>query len=217
MAAEGPREGKGKPAEGSVSGLLSRMAADPPPNGKLTLNELLERAGGRGPAFLMLFLTLLSMIFSVVPGVSTVLSVPLFLLSWQLLLGRPRLALPGWVGRRTLDHMVLVQGLHTRLHYVRRVERILRPRLGFFCGGLSLRLIGLASLFCTLVLAAPLPGLNFPPTLAVFLMALGLLGRDGLVVLAGLVVALLVALTLVVLAIFVPEALSQLWQLLGLA
>lgn len=219
MAAGGPRDGDahedgGAQAE-SVTQLLGRMAADPPPDGKLSLNALLERAGRRGPAFLMLFLTLLSMIFSVVPGVSTVLALPLLLLSWQILLGRRKLSLPGWVGRRSLDHMVLAQGLHARLHYVQRVERFLRPRLTFLCAGPSLRLVGLASLFCTLVLAAPLPGLNFPPTLAVFLMALGLLGQDGLLVLAGFVVALLVALTLVALAIFVPEALNQLWQLLG--
>lgn len=207
-------EGRGVP-RGAFSQLLAGLAVDPPADGKLSFDSLMERAGKGGPAFLMLFLCLLSMIFSVVPGVSTVIGLPLLLLSWQMALGRARLSLPKWLGRRTLDHTTLVQGLMRRLELVHRIERFVRPRLGFLCRGGALRLIGLTGVVCAVVLSLPIPLMNFPPTLAVFLMALGILGGDGVMVLAGLLLAAGVVVTLVLVAFLVPEMLAGVWDLLG--
>lgn len=207
--------GASESRKGAVSQLLTGLVADPPPDGKLTLDQLMQLAGSRGPAFLMLFLCLLSMIFSIVPGVSTVIGLPLLLLSGQMALGREKLKLPRWLGRKALDHTTLVQGLMKRLELVHRIERLIKPRLGVLCHGGPLRFVGLVGVICAIVLSLPIPLMNFPPTLAVFLMALGVLGGDGLVVLSGIVVAGLVVATIVVLAILVPEALAGVWDLLG--
>ena len=50
-------------------------------------------------------------------------------------------------------------------------------------------LIGLASLLLAVVLVLPIPLGNVWPTLAISLLALGVLGRDGVWVLAGIGVA----------------------------
>lgn len=208
-------EGAIENGRGAVSQLLTGLVAKPPPDGKMSLDYLMKVAGSRGPAFLMLFLCLLSMIFSIVPGVSTVIGLPLLLLSGQMAMGRANLSLPRWLGRKTLDHTTLAQGMLKHLELVHRIERLIRPRLGALCRGGLLRLVGLVGVVCAVVLSLPIPLMNFPPTLAVFLMALGVLGGDGLLVLSGMVVAGLVVATLVVLAILVPEALAGVWQLLG--
>ncbi len=200
---------------GRVSDLLSGLVKTPPPGGKLSLDDLMARAGHRGAAFLMLFLCLLSMIFSIVPGVSTVIGLPLLLLSGQMALGRKTLKLPKWLGRKSLDYTTLAQGLSKRLRLVHRVERIIKPRLGFLCHGGALRLIGAIGVICAVVLSLPIPLMNFPPTLAVFLMALGVMGGDGLIVLAGMLLAVAVVATLVLLAFLVPDALAGVWDLLG--
>lgn len=207
--------GASESKEGAVSRLLNGLVAEPPPDGKLTLDQLMQIAGSRGPAFLMLFLCLLSMIFSIVPGVSTVIGLPLLLLCGQMAMGREKLTLPRWLGRKALDHTTLVQGLMKRLELVHRIERLVKPRMGIFCRGGLLRLVGVVGVICAVVLSLPIPLMNFPPTLAVFLMALGVLGGDGLIVLSGIVVAGLVVATLVILAILVPEALAGVWDLLG--
>jgi len=201
---------------GAVSQLLTGLVERPPANGKLSLEDLLRMAGSRGPAFLMLFLCLLSMIFSIVPGVSTVIGLPLLLLSAQMAMGRAKLTLPKWLGRKSLDHTTLVQGMLKRLELVHRIERFVKPRLGIFCRGPSLRMIGVVGVICAVVLSLPIPLMNFPPTLAVFLMALGVLGGDGLLVLSGMILAFAVVASLVVLAILVPEALAGVWHMLGL-
>ena len=210
MAGAGPND------QSAVSQLLTGLVGSPPPDGKLSLNDLLTRAGSRGPAFLLLFLCLLSMIFSIVPGVSTVIGLPLLLISGQLALGRTKFTLPTWLGRRTLDHTTLAQGMLKRLELLRRLERVVKPRLGGLCHGRALRLVGVIGVLSSLVLSLPIPLMNFPPTLAVFLMALGILGGDGLFVLAGMALALAVLATLVLLGFLVPEVLAGVWDLLGL-
>jgi hypothetical protein len=196
----------------SLATLISQLAAERPVDGRVRLDELMERAGPRGPAFLMLFLCILSMIFSIVPGFSTLVGLPLLFLCWQMALGRKQLRLPEWLGRRTLDHDTLIGGMEKRLDYVRRAERILRPRLTLFCSRQFLRLVGLIGVICAIVLSLPIPLMNFPPTLAVFLMALGVLGKDGVFVLSGLIVAFLVVGTLVGIAIAAPHLLEEGWM-----
>lgn len=198
-----------------LSDLLGRMVGEPREDGRLSLEELMTRAGRRGPAFLMLFLCLLSMIFSVVPGFSTLVGLPLLILSAQMALGRRRLGLPGWLGRRSFDQKLLAQGLYRRMALVQRFERLVRPRLKLLCTRPFHRVMGIVGTLCAIVLSLPIPLMNFPPTLAVFLMALGVLTRDGAMVLAGLLLAVLLLGGLVVVAIFIPDALAELWSLLG--
>lgn len=200
------------PADDSLASLISKLAAQRPADGRVRLDELMERAGPRGPAFLMLFLCILSMIFSIVPGFSTIVGLPLLFLCWGMALGKKQLRLPDWLGRRTLEHDTLIGGLEKRLDYVRRAERILRPRLTFLCSREFLRFVGFVGVICAIVLSLPIPLMNFPPTLAVFLMALGVLGRDGIFVLAGLIVAGLVVTTLAVIAFLAPNLLAEGWH-----
>lgn len=204
-----------KPRRATIGDLLTRVVATPPPGGKLTLDDLMARAGRRGPAFMMLFLCILSMIFSIVPGVSTVIGLPLLLLCWNMVMGRRRLALPRWLGNKSLDHTLLAQGMIKRLELVHRIEKVLRPRLRVLCTKTFLRLSGLVGIFCSIVLSLPIPLMNFPPTLAVFLIALGVLGRDGLMILAGYVVAIAVAVTLTAITIFGVDVVGQLFTWLG--
>ena len=200
------------PADDSLASLISKLAAQRPADGRVRLDELMERAGPRGPAFLMLFLCILSMIFSIVPGFSTIVGLPLLFLCWGMALGKKQLRLPDWLGRRTLEHDTLIGGLEKRLDYVRRAERILRPRLTFLCSREFLRFVGFVGVICAIVLSLPILLRNFPPTLAVFLMALGVLGRDGIFVLAGLIVAGLVVTTLAVIAFLAPNLLAEGWH-----
>jgi len=202
----------GGPADDSLVSLISQLASERPADGRVRLDELMGRAGPRGAAFLMLFLCLLSMIFSIVPGFSTLVGLPLLFLCWGMALGRKQLTLPDWLGRRTLDHDTLIGGLQKRLEYVRRAERVLRPRLTVLCSRQFLRLVGFVGVICAIVLSLPIPLMNFPPTLAVFLMALGVMGQDGIFVLAGLVVAFAVVATLVIVAILAPHLLAEGWN-----
>lgn len=98
-----------------------------------------------------------------------------------------------WVPSRLLDRSVAradaARAVGRALPYVRRLEQWSRPRLVFFATPLRFRLLGLAFLLVALSLltAAPIVG-QIPPGIATCLMGLGLVERDGLVVLAGFAV-----------------------------
>jgi hypothetical protein len=68
-------------------------------------------------------------------------------------------------------------------------ESLLRPRLTLLGGAPMQRLIGLLCLVLALVLFLPIPLGNVLPGLAITVLALGLLGRDGAWILAGLAIA----------------------------
>ena len=117
--------------------------------------------------------------------------------------------------RENIDQKALAQGIYRRINLVQRFERLVKPRLKLFCTRPFLRVMGIVGTLCAVVLSLPIPLMNFPPTLAVFLMALGVLTRDGAMVLAGILLAVLLLGGLVVVAIFIPDALAELWSLLG--
>ena len=125
------------------------------------------------------------------PGISAVLGAPLILLTAQLMLGWHRPWLPGILRRRSLargDFEGLVRRIVPRL---RRIERMIRPRLLPLTGPLGKRMIGGFGLLLSLIVFLPVPFGNVVPGLALVLMAVGLLGRDGLAVSFGAAVGAL--------------------------
>ena len=72
--------------------------------------------------------------------------------------------------------------------YIRKVERILRPRLLFMTSALAERVIGLFILIFATFILFPMPLSNFIPGLGILIISFGLLGRDGVVVIFGIMV-----------------------------
>jgi hypothetical protein len=101
-----------------------------------------------------------------------------------------------WLPRRLLGQSIRqadVQRAVTRaVPVLRRLERWSRPRLSVFETAIGMRGMGVAllALALALIVAAPLIG-QIPLGLAVCLVGLGLVERDGIVVLAGLGVGLI--------------------------
>ena len=72
--------------------------------------------------------------------------------------------------------------------YIRKVERILRPRLLFMTSDIAKRIIGVFVLLFSSFILLPIPLSNFVPGLGVLIISFGLLGKDGLVIILGIVV-----------------------------
>jgi len=152
------------------------------------VGDLLAALGDRAISAL-LFVFSVPNVLPTPPGVSTVLGAPLLFLSAQLLLGR-KPWLPKIIVRRSVARADFEALLRRVVPWLERAEKLLRPRVS----GLALppmeNLVGLACLLLAVILVLPIPLGNIPPALAISLMALGILERDGLWVLAGLATAL---------------------------
>lgn len=170
--------------EGSIADLIEALPRRLPP-GSLRLRQLLDALGDRGLASVLFVLT----IPQVLPTpllLSNLLALPILAVAVQMLLGRHLPWLPAWALERPLSRDGLERGCARLVPLLRRVESLIRPRLGFVWSRWSGPLLGAACLAIALVSVAPLPFTGWAPGWALLLIALGLLQRDGLLVLVGL-------------------------------
>jgi hypothetical protein len=114
----------------------------------------------------------------------------LALVSLQMIAGQRCLYVPGWLSRRRVRRGV-VQGVVTRATPVLdRIERWLAPRCSTLTGPAMLRPLGVLVFLMGVLIALPIPFGNTVPGIAVLVIALGLVVRDGLAVAAGMALSL---------------------------
>ena len=171
-----------------LSAVLRQLAAEPGRE-RVSVRDLFAALGDRALAALLFVFAVPNAIPSP-PGLSTVLGIPLLFLSTQLLLGR-KAWLPEFIAKRSMARTDFEVLMGRVLPWLERAERLLRPRLS----GLALPpmeyALGFICLMLAVILVLPIPLGNNPPAFAIALIALGILERDGLWVLAGLCVSAL--------------------------
>ena len=167
-----------------------RAAVLAEPGERISVEQLDRALGRRAYGALMLLFALPNLVPVMPPGVSSVLSLPLLLLSVQLAAGRVAPWLPGWLRRRSLRRADLLRALEHADPWLTRIERLLRPRLVLVTSRTGERLIGLLCVVMSLVLFFPIPLGNWLPALAISVLSLALVERDGIAGLLGVAVAL---------------------------
>lgn len=168
---------------------LLREIADDSTRERVSVGDLLAALRDRalGP---LLFVFAFPNALPLPPGSSSVLGAPLLFLAAQLALGRPPW-LPRLITARSMtraDFAVLVDRIAP---WLARAERLLRPRLSVLAAPPFEYVVGLVCLALAVILVLPIPLGNMLPALAITVLALGILERDGVWVLAGLAIAVL--------------------------
>lgn len=155
----------------------------------ISLGELMAVLQERGFGLLMLVLVLPNCVpIPVPPGVSTIFSLPLLFLAAQMLVAHPVPWLPAWLRQKTIKRSTLALMVGKIAPRLKIAEKLLRPRLSFFDTDAGERVIGFFWMLFALSIAVPLPMTNFVPGIGILLMSLGLLNRDGLFILLGIIV-----------------------------
>lgn len=152
----------------------------------LTLGEIRDRLDERSFGLLILILSIPCLVPALY-GVPQVIGVPILLLAGQMLIGMKEPWLPnGLLSRRApqswLDRMA--DFAEKRMGWF---ERLSRPRLKAFSTGFGERFAALFMIVATITIVLPM--VNTVPSIALALLAVGLIQRDGLFVLGGAVVA----------------------------
>ncbi|MGO1502225.1 MAG: exopolysaccharide biosynthesis protein [Marinobacter sp.] len=176
----------------NLEGILARIAKAESEGGGYTSTRAVVNALGRrsyAPLLLLPGLATLSPIGGV-PGVPTVISALILLVSMQLLFGRRSFWLPEWLLNRSVSRSKLATSRRWMLRPARFIDFFLRPRLTFMTKGAGVYLIALISI----VIALMMPPMELVPFsaigagLALTLLGLALLAHDGLVALLGILV-----------------------------
>ena len=169
-----------------ISKLLGQIAQSEAPT--ITVGDLLDHFGARAFGALMLVFGA-PLALPMPPGISTVLGAPLVFITFQLMTGRGKLWLPKRVEASGVRHADFVRMCETVSPHLRRLEARLKPRLRFMVGPVGQRLMGALTFILALIVFLPIPFGNMAPALAIALMGLGLVERDGLAVLIGWIVS----------------------------
>ena len=163
----------------------------------VSLRELLAALGEQG---LLVFCGVLAAPFLLpvtVPGMSTVLGLPMLLIGFAVMLSR----VP-WLPERLLNHSLPSTTVRSVLNKVRgwaeRFEHLVRPRWLGLTGSRAINALnGALVIIAVLLLMAPIPlvpFVNSVPALAVLLLCFGMAERDGLVIAIGYFTTLVAAL-----------------------
>ena len=150
------------------------------------LGEVVDALGAAGLAMATLLLTLLALV--PLPGpFGMVFGSLLALIALQLLLGARRLWLPLVLRRRGLPASALETVVRTGVPWLRRLEAWTEPRRMLPLTGRRARmLLAIPLLAMAFVLALPIPLGNLPPAASLIAISLGLVARDGVLVIVGL-------------------------------
>ena len=168
-----------------LSDILTDLAGDEN-RSRISISDLLTVMRGRALAALLLIFAAPNVLPSI-PGMSSILGLPLIYLSSQLMLGK-KPWLPKLVAGRSFAREDFAAMVDRAAPLLARAERLLRPRLWALVHPRAEPIIGAICLLLACVIALPIPLGNMLPALALSLLALGLLERDGLWIIIGAVV-----------------------------
>jgi hypothetical protein len=156
--------------------------------GRITVREVVAALGERAYSLLIVVLALPNCL-PMPPPIPLICGVLLALVAVQIFTGRPQPWLPQRLLDRSLARKDVVRAATRAVPWLQRLEQVARPRFGVLASDQAMRLIGIALLAFSLALvfAAPIIG-QIPLGLGIALVGLGLVERDGYVVIGGLVV-----------------------------
>lgn len=170
---------------------------------RVTLGDVVAVMRDRAFGIIMAIFALANT-FPSLPGMSSILGAPLVLLSAQMMIGQARPWIPGFMARRSFSTSDFRIFTARALPILERAERRLRPRLLRLTSPMGERVIGGFCFLLSVILVLPIFGGNLLPAIAILLLSLALIERDGLAAILGYivgVVALAVVITVLVVAI----------------
>jgi len=172
----------------SISQRLRSLIRSLPRTG-ITVGELVERVGNDGLLTLTALLTLVFLIPVSIPGVSTVFGAAVLLIAMSRLLRRD-LWIPVRVGNKVLRSRKLRPMLRKSLPWLQKIEHVSRPNRieWLITDGPMERMNDMALVLGAVLLMMPfglIPFSNTFPAIALLLLTIGLLQRDGVCILLG--------------------------------
>lgn len=159
------------------------------PASEATLGDFIDALDERAYGFMLLMLAIPCCI-PFLYGVPQVVALPILALCAQMALGREAPWLPDALAKRRLPLKTMQGALVTAHKYGGWIERLTHARLRFLSDGRGARITGALLLIPAASILVPAPLTNSTPGLGVAIVGVGLIERDGLLILLGLAIGL---------------------------
>lgn len=155
----------------------------------VTVGWLVARLGARAFGAIILLMSIPNSIPNI-PGISIFFGLLIMLPAMQLTLGLRQMWLPARIANITVPAAKVASIVVLCIPWVEKFEKVVKPRLTFLTYPPMENLIGAIVILLAFVLFLPIPGSNLVPAVACAFIALGMLERDGYVILLGLAIGI---------------------------
>lgn len=157
---------------------------------KATLGQLIDALDERAYG-LMLLLLAIPCCLPFVYILPQIVALPMLALSAQLALGREAPWLPRRLAERQFEIVNMRGTVERAERYLGWIERLSHARFRAISDGIGGRIVGALLLIPCASILVPLPLTNTTPGIGVAVAALGLIERDGLLIILGLAIGLI--------------------------
>ena len=165
--------------------LVNRSTAD-----KLSVGDIVNSMEAIGFGLALMIFSL-GIIIPLPPPFPSIISLPLVVFSAQMVIGMNAPKLPVWLANKEVKRSVLATMIQKSNPYLRKIERILKPRLSLMNNVIAERIVGFFLLAFSSFILVPLPLSNFIPGLGILITSFGLMGKDGLIMILGIAIGIM--------------------------
>lgn len=157
---------------------------------KILISDVIKAMETGGFGLVLMFFSL-PIIVPLPPPLPSFIAIPLIVFAAQMMFGLSSPKLPKIIANKAISRSILANIIEKSTIYFRRAEKILKPRLLFLSTAIFERIVGFFIMIFAMSVLIPLPLTNFLPGIAILIMSFGLIGRDGLFIIIGIIVGLI--------------------------
>ncbi len=182
---------KGEPAPRRTSQILADILLNNPKAGHFTVGQLLNEIGTTSFGTSLMFFSIAEVIPIPIPGMSAIVVLPTGVLSAQMVAGRKQVRLPKFLLDRIIPRKAVAAAIYAILPALKKAETVTKPRWEWATTPQAQRLLGAFIFLLAASIAFPLPGFNMAQAIGIFVIGLGLVEKDGLMICTGVIIGLL--------------------------
>lgn len=160
---------------------------------KVSFGDVLDKFGSRSFAPVMMVLALLELTpIGVIPGVPSLLAACILLIAAQMLFGRKHIWVPDWIANRSVSGDKMHTATEKLDGTAEKLDNLSGSRLEFLTRGPAIQAAALVIMILCLLVAPleVLPWASMGPMLAIAIISLAIMARDGLAMLVAWLIAL---------------------------
>jgi hypothetical protein len=168
-----------------TSQILRDILTKNPDVSEFTVEQIVSSIGETSFGTSLMFFAIPEVVPIPVPGLAAIVVIPTAVISAQMAVGHPHIKLPKFMLKKRVPRRALAAAIQAILPFLEKAEKVAKPRWKWATTPLAKRLLGVFIFILALSIAFPMPGFNMPQAISTFIIALGLVEDDGMLIAAG--------------------------------
>ena len=158
---------------------------------KVTIKDFIVSMESGGFGLIIMIFSIPLIIPILPPPLPSILAVPLLIFAIQMICGLKSPKLPKILSDLSIKRVTLALAVEKTSPYIKKIEKLLRPRIIFLTEGIFEKILGCFVLLFTIAILIPLPFTNLIPASGIAVISFGLIGRDGLMIIIGIIIGII--------------------------